>query len=153
MITEKAIYWMAVGLVALAAGNHLISRLDSRCLGQRTMAVVERLSGGPAFAAILDNTSVQCRRAQAAMVRAQVRMAAAQSRFASMQDRFASVQDRMARQESAFARLQAQRDHLMVLQQLQPMRLQIVAPAPNFQLAIPPIPIRTVRLSLNGDNL
>ena len=150
MITEKAIYWMAVGLVALAAGNHLVSRFDGRCLDQRAMAVIERLSGGPAFAAILDHTSVQCARAQANMERAQARMAAAQVRFASMQDRFACAQNRVARQETAFARLQAEKDRFAALQE---MRLQIMAPNQNLQLAIPEIPIRPVHISMNGDNL
>lgn len=122
MITDKALYWMAVGLVTLAAGNHLATRFDARCLSQRTMAVVERLSGGPVFAAILDNTSAQCARAQSGMMRAQVRMAAAQARFATMQDRFASAQDRMARHEATFARLQAEKDQLMALRQLRQVR-------------------------------
>lgn len=146
MITDKALYWMAVGLVTLAAGNHFVSKIDSRCLSQRTMAVVERLSGGPVFAAILDNTSAQCARAQSGMVRAQVRMAA-------MQDRFASAQNRMASQEAAFTRLQAERGRLMALQQLQQMHLQIVAPTPNPRLSLPQVSVRSVRLSLNGDNL
>jgi len=132
MITDKALYWMAVGLVALVAGNHLVSRFDSHCLGQRTMAVVERLSGGPVFAAILDNTSAQCVRAQTG---------------------FAKAQTTMARHEAGLARLQAERDRLMAVQQLQQMRLQIVAPTPNLRLAIPEIAVRPVRISLNDDNL
>lgn len=153
MITDKAIYWMAVGIVALAAGNHLVSRFDGRCLSQRTMSVVEHLSGGPAFAAILDNTSAQCTRAQANMLKAQARIAASQVRFATMQGRFASAQDMMARHEVAFARLQAESDRLMALQQVQHVNLQIVAPSQNLRLAIPEIPIPAVHVTMNGDNL
>lgn len=153
MITDKALYWMAVGLVALAAGNHLVSRLDGRCLGERTMAVVEHLSGGPAFAAILDNSSVRCARAQASIEKAQARMAATQVRFAAMQGRFASAQTMVARHQAAFARLQAETDRLAALHEVQQMRLEIAAPHQNLRLAIPQIAVPSVHVSVNGDNL
>lgn len=153
MIPEKALYWMAVGLMVMVGGNHFMKRLEGGCLGQRAMAAVERISGGPALAAILDNTSSQCTRAQASVVRAQVRMVAAQARFASMQDRFASIQNRVARHDVVCARLQAEKARLMALQQVNEMRLQMAAPSGSFRMEIPQITVPQVRLSLSGDNL
>jgi hypothetical protein len=153
MISEKALYWLAVGVMVMAGGNHFMKRLESGCLGQRTMAVVERISGGPAFAAILDNTSSQCARAQASVVKARVRMSAAQARFASMQARFASIQNRVAGRDVVCARLRAEKARLMALQQMNEMRLQMAAPSRSFRLEIPQISGPQVRISLSGDNL
>lgn len=152
MITEKAIYWMAVGLVTLAAGNHFMTRLDGRCLANRTVAAIERISGGPAFAAIMDNTSSQCARAQASMVRAQARMAAAQARFASMQDRVASAQDRMARQDAMCARAQIEKAQLVAMRQMQQIRVQVAAPQ-SFRVQVPQIVVPNVRLGLSDGSL
>ena len=153
MITEKAIYWMAVGLVALLAGNHFVSRFDGRCLGTRTMAAFERLSGGPAFAYIVDNTSAKCARAQTNMMRAQTRWAAAQTRFASTQTHFASLQNRMAREESLCARLEAEKAQREALEQLRQVQVHVIAPNQNFRVQIPEIAVPAVQVSVDGDNL
>jgi septal ring factor EnvC (AmiA/AmiB activator) len=146
MITEKAIYWMAVGLVALVAGNHFVSQYHSRCVGTRTLAAIERLSRGPALAAILHNSSAQCAHAQTSMMWAQVRWAQAQTRFASTQTRFASLQSRFARQESMCARLEAQRAQQEAFEQLQQMRIHVIAPRVR-------VPDNPVRVSVDGNNL
>jgi len=139
MVTEKALYWMAVGLVALVAGNHFVSRFDGRCLGNRTMAVIERLSGGPAFAAILDNTSSSYARAEARMARARTRMA--------------SAQITMTRQDAMCARLQAEKARLTAMQQMQQMRFRMVAPSQSFSVHIPEITVPQVRVSVSDGRL
>jgi hypothetical protein len=147
MITEKAIYWMAVGLVTLGVGNHVITRLDGTCLATRTMAAIEQISGGPAFEAILDNTpSSSCTRVQARVVRARARMAPVQNRFASMQGR-------MARQDAICARLQVEKARLDAVQQLQQLRVQVIAPSQSFRVQVPQITIPNVRPGLSDGNL
>jgi hypothetical protein len=143
MITEKAIYWMAVGLVTLMAGNHFMTRVDGRCLANRTVAVIEQISGGPALAAIMDNTSSQCAQAEASMVRAQARMAAAQARFASLQSR-------AARQDAMCVRAQIEKSQLVAMRQMQQIRVQVAAPQ-SFRVQIPQITVP--RLSLSDGSL
>lgn len=153
MITEKAIYWMAVGLVTLVAGNHFMTRVDGRCLANRTMAAIESISGGPAFAAIMDNTSSQCARVEASMVRAQTRMAAAQARFASMQGRFASVQNRVAQRDAVCTRVQIEKAQLVAMRQMQQLRVQVAVPSQSFRVQVPQIVVPNVRLGLSDGSL
>lgn len=146
MITEKAIYWMAVGLVTLVAGNHFMTRMDGRCLANRTLEAIEQISGGPAFAAIMGNTSSQYERAQIRIVQVQSRMEAAQARFASMQSR-------MARQDAVCARLQTEKARAIALGQLQQLRVQVAVPSRSFRVQVPQIVIPNVRLGLSDGSL
>lgn len=127
MASEKALYWMAVGLMALVMGNHFVERFDGRGLAERSMAAIEKLSAGSGhFLAMTlgGNSSSQCFRAQAALARAQ--------------SDFASVQTVIARQDAACARLQAERARLMALQQ---MHFRVIAPNQNFRVEIPQIAV------------
>lgn len=146
MASEKALYWMAVGLVALVAGNHFVERFDGRGLAERSMAAVEWLSGGPAFEAILGNASARCARARASIEQAQGRMA-------SVQAGFASAQTMMARQNAACARLQAEEARLMAMQQMQHMQVQVLANRGNFRVEIPEIAIPQVRVNVGDGRL
>jgi len=140
MASEKALYWMAVGLVALMAGNHFASRFDGRGLAERSMAWVEQLSGqsGSAFAVAeswASSGSSRCVRAQAAMARAQAHVA--------------SVQTAMARQDAACARLQAERARLMTMQQT---RVRVIVPNQNFRVEIPEITVPAVQMNSGDDD-
>ncbi len=114
MASEKALYWMAVGMLALFMGNHLVSKYDGNCLANKARVAAERVSGqGHRLMAMAEvtmgRTSTHFDRAQTAMAMAQIRMA--------------SVQTQFARQEAACARLEAGRARMIVLrEQLQQMQ-------------------------------
>jgi len=128
MASEKALYWMAVGLVAFSLGNDFASRHDGRCLADRTLAAVQRLSGQAshfmAMAEImLDRTSLP--------------LVPAETEVARIQTGLASVDTVMARQQAACARLRAERARMMALQQVQQMRLEVVCPRQGIHLNVP----------------
>jgi hypothetical protein len=123
MASEKATYWMAVGLMALVMGNHFVNKFDGNCLANKAQAAVERVSGQAthlmAMAEVaMGRTSTRFDRAQAAMAMAQVRMA--------------SVQTQFARQQAACARLEAGRARMIMLREI---RIPVVRP--RVELAMP----------------
>lgn len=134
MASQKALYWMAVGVLALVVGNNLVSKFDHSCLAYKVRAAAERMSAkADRLVAMTDvmmgRTSTQFDRAQIAMEMAQVRMA--------------SVQTQFAQQQAACARLEGARARMMVRQQLQLMELPMVVSRPHVQLVIPaPVVIR-----------
>lgn len=128
MASQKALYWMAVGLLALVAGNHFVSKFDGTCLAYKARAAAERMSGQSDYLmavaeVMLGRTSTRFDRAQAALAMSQTRLA--------------SVQTSFARREAVCARVQAVRARIMVQQQLQQM--QIVS-RPHVEIMIPAPP-------------
>jgi hypothetical protein len=128
MASEKALYWMAVGLLALFMGNHFVGKYDGKCLASKAQAAAERMSGQAthlmAMAEVaMGRTSTRFDRAQAAMAMAQVRMA--------------SVQTQFARQQAACARLEGGRARMMVLQQLQQIQIPVVRPRQRIEMVMP----------------
>jgi hypothetical protein len=126
MASEKAMYWMAVGILALFMGNHLVSKYEGNCLANKARAAVERISGQAthlmAMAEVaMGRPSTHFDRAQAAMAMAQVRMA--------------SVQTQFARQQAACARLEAGRARMIVLRE---MRIPVVSPRVGLAMPRPP---------------
>jgi hypothetical protein len=128
MASEKALYWMAVGLLALFMGNHFVGKYDGKCLASKEQAAAERMSGQAthlmAMAEVaMGRTSTRFDRAQAAMAMAQVRMA--------------SVQTQFARQQAACARLEGGRARMMVLQQLQQIQIPVVPARQRIEMVMP----------------
>ncbi|HTA25521.1 MAG TPA: hypothetical protein VK763_18465 [Terriglobales bacterium] len=128
MASEKATYWMAVGLLTLFMGNHFVSRIGGNCLASKARVAVERISGQAdhlmAMAEVaMGRTSTRFDRAQAAMEMAQVRMA--------------SVQTQFARQQAACARLEGSRARMMVRQQLVQMDIPALVSRPRIEMVMP----------------
>lgn len=127
MASEKAIYWMAVGVVALSLGNHFVSRYDGKWLADQSLAAVQRISG-------------QANRAMAmaGLMLGQTLMPllGADTEVARIQTRLASVDTVMARQQAACARLEVERARLMA-SQLQQMRPETVCPRQVLKLNVP----------------
>jgi hypothetical protein len=128
MASEKALYWMAVGLLELVVGNHFVSKFDGRCLAYRSQAVAERISAKTdrlvAMADLmLGRTSTRIDRAETMMVVSQARLA--------------SMQSSLTRQQVACARIEASRARMVVQQQLQQMRIPVVYPSPRIQMVMP----------------
>jgi hypothetical protein len=117
MASEKALYWMAVGLLALFVGDHLVQKFDGGCLAHKAGATVERISGEATHLMAM---------AEVAMGRASGRFDRAQAAMAMTQARMASVQTQFARQQAICARLEAGRARMMVRQQLQEIQIPVV---------------------------
>jgi hypothetical protein len=127
MASEKATYWMAVGLLALFMCNHFANRFDGKCLASKAQVAAERISAQAthlmAMAEVaMGRTSTQFDRAQAAMAMAQVHMASMQTGF--------------ARRQAACARLQTSRAQALVQERMQQMQIQVVRPRPRVELLI-----------------
>jgi hypothetical protein len=127
MISAKASYWIAVGLLALFVCNHLAARYenDTRRLASHSLAAVEQVS--TQATRFMATAEMMFGRGETHFVRAQNAMACAQTRLASMQTMLAS-------HEAALAKVQAEREQLMDLQQL---RGTIVCPRQNLRMAMP----------------
>ena len=131
MASQKATYWMAVGLLALIVGNHFVSRISGTCLAYKVRAAAERMSGqsGHLMAVaevMLGRTSTRFDRAQTALAMAQTRLA--------------SVQTSMAHQEAVCARVEAVSARTMVREQLEQVQIQMVAPSRRMVFVIPTPP-------------
>ncbi len=127
MISAKASYWMAVGVLALFLGNHLATRYENEAgrLASRSLAVAERISGqATRFMAT----------AEMMLGGGETRFVHAQNATACAQTRLASVETALASHEADLAKIQAEREQLMNLQQL---RSTIVCPRQNLRIAMP----------------
>ena len=125
MASEKATYWMAVGLLALFMGNHFVSKYDGNCLAAKARIAAERISGQATHLMAV---------AEVAMGRTSTRFDRAQAAMAMTQVRLASVQEQLARGEAACARLEASRVRMVVLQE---MRVPVVCPRQRVELVMP----------------
>jgi len=130
MGSEKALYWMAVGVLALFVSNNFGARHqgDIRCLASRSLAAVEQLSG---------HTTHFIAMAEMMLGRSESRFARTQTALARAQDRLASVQATFICREAAFAQLQAQHDRMAAMQE---WRGVVVCPRQNLRIVIPRMP-------------
>lgn len=128
MASQKALYWMAVGLLALVVGNNLVSKLDHSCLAYKVRAAAQRMSGQSDH--LMAVTEVMLGRTSTRFDRAQTALAMAQSRLAS-------VQTSVAHQEAVCARVEAVRARMMVREQLEQMQVPVVLSQPHVQMVIP----------------
>lgn len=130
MGSEKAWYWIAVGVLALLVSNHFAARRtgDVRCLASRSLSAVEQVSG----------------HASRVMAMAEVMLGRGQSRFDhsqmavdGVQTRLASAQSALARHEAAFARVRAEHARMVAIEEL---RGTVVCPRQNLWIVIPEPP-------------
>jgi hypothetical protein len=129
MATEKGLYWLVLGVVALIFVNGtqfgrqcLLSRLEDR-----SIELAQRLSGHTAAALSLTEMRLaaqpyRCPRTQAATAR--------------MQAQFACVEGALARQQAEFARIQAEKARLEALQQA---RFGEMSRHRDFVIEVPPL--------------
>jgi len=130
MASEKALYWMAVGVLALMVGDHFASKLDGKCLEQRALASVQWLANQANHSMALAGATVG---------RISLPWAHAESSMAGVEARLASVQNAMARQEAACARLQGQRAQMRAMQGMR--QLRVICPRQDLHVEIPEIQI------------
>jgi hypothetical protein len=130
MGSEKALYWTAVSVLALLAGNHFAAR-QADGLGRfanRSLALIEQASG---YANRFMAT------AEMMIVSDGTHFAQAQTRLACAQTRLASVQTVIAQREAAFARVQAERAQIAAMQ---PLRGGVICPRERLRMATPRLP-------------
>lgn len=123
MVSEKAIYWVTVAVLALVVGNHFASRFEGRCISDRSQVVVERLSSHASqlvamAEVILGGTETNLGRSDLAMAR---------------------VQSALAHQQAACAKIQAEQS-MMVLQRVERMQVPVICPRQRVQVVIPQVP-------------
>lgn len=111
MASEKAWYWIAVGVMALLVSNNVLARHGGavRSFADRSVAAVERISGdADRFVAMAE---MMLGRGETGFARTQTAVARAQTRLASMEAA-------MARQQAACARVQAAQARMMVAEHM-----------------------------------
>jgi hypothetical protein len=127
MVPEKALYWTAVSVLALVAGNHFAARQADGvgCFVSRSLAVIQQVSG---------HTTRLMGTAEMTLGRNGAHFPTAQGKLACAQTRLASVQAVIAQHEAAFAQVQAERAQLAVLQ---PLRGASICPRQRLRIATP----------------
>jgi hypothetical protein len=130
MASERAAYWMAVGVMALVLGNHFVDRYDGRCLADRSLATVQRVFGQASHCMAM---------AKVVLGRTSLPLVRTETEVAGIQTRFASVDTVMARQQTARAR--AEQARRVAFQQLQQIHLEVLCPRQTLKLSIPRPPL------------
>ena len=127
MASEKAQYWMAVGVAALFLGNSFVGgRSLTPSIADRSMATAQRISGQAMRYAML--AQVMLGRGEAGFVHAQTATACAQTRLAV-------VQTAMAHREAALARVQAEKICILANQGV------VACPRQNRVINLPEVPV------------
>jgi hypothetical protein len=127
MGSEKAWYWIAVGVLALVVSNNFAARHEDEIgrLASRSLAAIEQVSGQAThFVA----------RAEMMFGRGETHFVGTQTTLAGAQARLASVQCVIARHEAALARVQAEHARMAAMQEL---RGTVVCPRQSLRMVIP----------------
>jgi hypothetical protein len=111
MGSEKARYWIAVGVLALFVSNNFAARHEDevRCQASRSVAAVEQVSG---------HATRLMAMAEMMLGRGEIRFVRTQTAMAGAQARLASVPSVIARHEAALARVQAGHARMVEMEQL-----------------------------------
>jgi len=126
MASEKARYWMAVGVAALFLSNSFVGGQSDWALRlvDRSVVTAQRISGQAMRYAVL---------AQVIFGRSEPGFVYAQNATARAQTRLASLQTAMACREAALARIQSERVRVLA-------NYPVVCPRQNFVINVPEIP-------------
>jgi hypothetical protein len=134
MASQKAIYWMAVGVAALFLGNSFVGgRSLTPRVADRSMATAQRISTQAMRYAML--AQVIFGRDEAGFVQAQTTTACAQTQLAV-------VQTAMAHREAVLARVQAERIRVLA------NRRVVACPRQNLVINLPEVPMITAEGTL-----
>ena len=134
MVSEKALYWMAVGVAALFLGNSFVGgRSLTPSIADRSMTTAQRISGQAMRYATL---------AQLIFGRSQAGFVHAQTATASAQARLAAVQAATAHREAALARVQAERIRVLANRRI------VACPRQNLVINLPEVPMMTAEGTL-----
>ncbi|HXW92825.1 MAG TPA: hypothetical protein VEK33_19915 [Terriglobales bacterium] len=116
MVSERALYWIAVGLMAGLLGNHFANPYarSLRAANQGSaLALVQRVvERAASFAPLGPGRSL-------------------------LATRFASLQAQLAHQQAACARLEAERARTMAIEQIESGRVRGICPRPRVRITAP----------------
>src|SRR6266550_7769075 len=127
MASEKAQYWMAVGVAALFLGNSFVGgRSLTPSIADRSMATAQRISGQAMRYATF---------AQVIFGRSQAGFVQAQSATACAETRLAVVQTAIAHHEAALAKVQAEKIRVLA------NRAAVAHPRQNLMINLPDVPV------------
>ena len=127
MASEKALYWMAVGVAALFLGNSFVGgRSFTPSIADRSMATAQRISAQAMRYATF---------AQVIFGRGDAGVVHAQTATASAQARLADVQAATARREATIARIQAERIRVLASREV------VVCARQNLVIKLPQVPV------------
>jgi hypothetical protein len=126
MATDKALYWIAICLMAVGLGNSFVNhhRDFVRNVGQRAMIVADNISG---------RTQGQLQRSDVFFDRTQAGFDRSQAAVDRVQTRVACLQTRIVQRQAALARVQAERTRMAVAQRVR-----------NIVVTVPEIPSKTI---------
>jgi hypothetical protein len=111
MASERAMYWMAVGLMGVLLGNHFIAKHD-RCLRDARAG------------------------AQSILERAR-NLAPPELLPVPFEAQLASMRAKLADQRAAFAVLQGQRAQMLAMEQIEAGRVHGICPRQHVRIRIP----------------
>jgi hypothetical protein len=130
MISEKAMYWAAVGLMMLVLGSHFAEKYD-RCLSEMATMTAQTVSSSAGRLLALTQ----------ARLGMTTGFAGPELAMARVQGRMAAIEAVVARQQAACARMEAQRARIMVMQQMPEMNLERICPRQHLQIEAPRIAV------------
>jgi hypothetical protein len=119
---------MAVGVLALFAGNHFAARHgdEIRCLADGSAAAIESVAG-PASRLMAT--------AEMMVGRSETQVARTQTALVQVETRLASVQTEIECHEAAFARMQAEQARAVAMREL---HAAVICPRANIRMVTPP---------------
>jgi len=129
MVSEKTLYWAAVGLMVLVLGNHFAKRYEG-CLSEISSVTTQQLADGAGHVLAM---------AQIALGRTPS-FSGSEFAMARVQGRMASLQAVVARQQAACARVEARRAQMTVMRQFENMQIGVTCPRQRLQVVVPAIP-------------
>ena len=112
MASERALYWMAVGLMAVLLGNHFAAKYQS-CLRDSIAMVLERTPS----------------------------LGSSELLTTPVEARLASLQANFAHQRAACALVEAERARVMAMEQIEAGRVRGTCPRQNVRIVIPEPPV------------
>jgi hypothetical protein len=141
MVSEKAVYWIAVVVMVFGFSHtRIASHSDlTKCLTGRFESVADRVSSQADR--LLSKTELPLELAEAPLERGQ-------AQTAHIQARMACAQSMIARHQADFARLQANRARLMVMEQ---MHRAASNPMEDFVVKVPQINIPQPHIVVDED--
>jgi len=127
MGSEKALYWIAVGVLAIFVTNNFAARHEDgvRCLARRSLAAVEQVSAHATN--FMAHSELVLGRGEFRCVRTQTALAGAQARLASLQGVLAS-------HEAILARVEAEHAEIVTMQRL---NSPTICPRQNLRIVTP----------------
>ena len=130
MGSERALYWIAVGVLGLFVSNHFAARHEDevRCFATRSLAAIQQVSGQATH--FMAMAEMMISRGETSLVGPEAMLARAQTRLASVQCVIAS-------HEAGFAKVQAEQARMAAMEELD---RAVICPRQNLRIVVAQMP-------------